>query len=583
MGWIIGLIILGGFIWFLVWANKSAKTLLAENRQKTYERAAAASDTFGNAHFATFDEMRNAELLTEKGMTLGGGFNIINQPDPSFNRDWLLSYTGEQHLITISSPRTGKFTTAIAPALLTYPASMIVIDPKGQAAAVTAPQRERMGHKVYFLNPFKLHDLPDSGFNPLALLNPESLNFAADVAALTDAIIIPSGGGDSHWTDSASALVEALIMWVCIAYAEPSLPVVRTLLSLPPTDFQKEMKKVAEHPFFPMAQKAARFASDDFRDNQGIISTALTQTALLGEPATAQSLSLHSFDWSELKTGQATVYLILPAQYINSHSRWFRLLITSAISRLSTAEKGAYPVLFLLDEFTQLGKLSAVFNALNLSAGYGIQFWLIFQSLAVLESVYARGYEAVLATAGIIQLFRINDAMTADYFSKRTGTYTKKLSNYSVGEISRQQAEGGFTGISTSLSETAVPLLSPQKLYGWPADKGLLFANGLEYPVEYWRKPYYDRPELAALAAPDPYHLPNLLDPPTAENITTEIEKETIEETTPEPEPEPIPQKSLGEKLADSWVVKKVTPVAVAAYSVAKKKVLEKMGNKTGQ
>lgn len=487
-----------------------ALNVAARNRQEeALKKAASASDAFGDAHFARLEEIEPFGLFSKDGMTLGGGF--VNDDVARW-----LTYKGEQHLVTISAPRTGKFTSALAPALLTYPASAIVVDPKGQAAAVTGTQRQRMGHKVYYINPFELHGLPDSGFNPLALLDPQSDTFVADVAALVDALILPSGG-DTHWTDGASALLEALIMWVCLTADNPTLPKVREILCKPYAEFTELAKIISEDKFFPMAQKAARYASDEFRDNQGMISTALTQIALLGEPRAAASLSRHSFDWAALKTGQVTVYLILPAQYIRSHSRWFRLLIVSAIYRLSTPEKGSRPVLFILDEFTQLGKLNAVFDALNLSAGYGIQFWLVFQSLALLEEVYGRGYEAILATAGITQLFRVNDSMTAEYFSNRAGKYTRKLTSHSVGEISREQAYKGYTGVSSSYSETAVPLLSPQNLYGWPSQMGLLFVNGLEYPIAYYLKPYHLDEGLRALADPDPYHRANPAPPPADE------------------------------------------------------------------
>ena len=492
---IIGIFVIAGYAENKRYQNKKREG--ERKRKEAIEEARTLSGAFGDARFASEADCKDFGLLDDKGMTLGGSG---------------LHYSGDQHLITISAPRTGKFTCAIAPALLTYPASCIVVDPKGQAAAVTARARREMGQKVFFLNPFNLHGLPDSGFNPLRLLDPKGDTFAADAAALSEALIIYSGG-DTHWTDGARSLVECLIMWVCLTEENPSLPQVRDFLCLPPADFQAIMKKISAHAFFPMAQNAARFAGEDFRDNPGIISKAMIQTALLGEPLAARSLSSHSFDWQELKTGKATVYLILPAQYIQSHARWLRLLLVSAIYRLSTAEKGERSVLFVLDEFTQLGKLNAISSAFNLSAGYGIQLWLIFQSLPALEAVYGQDNESFLAGAGVTQIFRVNDAKTADYFSKRAGKYTKKVSSWSQQEISRKQAARGFTGVNPSIGEVAVDLLSPQNLYGFSASKGLLFVNGLEHPVNYDRVEYFRAAEYAGKFDPDPFHAPKQATP----------------------------------------------------------------------
>jgi type IV secretion system protein VirD4 len=64
------------------------------------------------------------------------------------------SYTDNRHLVTIGGTRSGKGASVIVQALLQVPHSVLVSDPKGQLAAVTARQRRAMGQEVCFLNPF---------------------------------------------------------------------------------------------------------------------------------------------------------------------------------------------------------------------------------------------------------------------------------------------------------------------------------------------------------------------------------------------------------------------------------------------
>jgi type IV secretion system protein VirD4 len=53
------------------------------------------------------------------------------------------SYTDNRHLCTFGPTRSGKGSTIIIQALLKVPHSVVVIDPKGQNAAVTARRQSR--------------------------------------------------------------------------------------------------------------------------------------------------------------------------------------------------------------------------------------------------------------------------------------------------------------------------------------------------------------------------------------------------------------------------------------------------------
>src|ERR1700689_1970919 len=96
-----------------------------------------------------------------------------------------IPYQGERHLLLFGPNGTGKGTRFLIPNLLTIKdRSIVVIDPKGELAAVTADYRRTVG-EVVMLNPFNMLGLGSAGFNPLATLNsktPET--FYDDAAAL---------------------------------------------------------------------------------------------------------------------------------------------------------------------------------------------------------------------------------------------------------------------------------------------------------------------------------------------------------------------------------------------------------------
>lgn len=482
------------------------------------------------AMIASLPEIRDAGLLSGSGIPLGIALEYGIKDAGKIN--YWMHYAGENHLVTVGKPGTGKGTTAIVPALLQYPGSAIVIDPKGQNAAITARARGLLGknHKVFILNPFNVladhlnkkgeHVKNLAGFNPLDRIKADSDSFVADVRSLAQALII-SNERDSHFPDAARELVAALIMHVCLNRTgdKRNLGEVRALLSSEGTDAtannsdKKEAKPSAwellidamtQSNFQPLRQKAAQFAYLT-KEVQSIISTARTQLAFLDDPAICKALASSDFRFADLKREKITVYLVLPFKQMEAQGRWLRLLITSALEELTEEPRpGDGRVLFMLDEFAQLGRLPAIERALALVRGYGVQLWPFIQDLPQLKSVYPDRWESFLSSAGVVQFFTPNDKMTADYVSDRCGLELATRKGTSESESTSNKSS------SSSTSETWEPLYRAWKLYGMPHYKNMIFLEGLS-PVIYGnRRPYfrdYEGSQISHLADPDPFHL----------------------------------------------------------------------------
>lgn len=464
------------------------------------------STTFGAAEFFNGETCQEQELVSGAGIPLG------------FYSSTPLHYQGERHLVTVAPTRTGKGTTAQIPTLLEHDASLFMIDPKGENAAIAARyRRDVMGHEVFILNPFgvmastfaALGFEASARFNPLATFDPTSETFLAEVAALGEALIVTEGK-DPHWSDSARDLIAARMLWAC-AYGEPedaTLPAVRDFLSASPEAFGLAIATMAECDDPIIKNKAMRFIKAR-PELDSIISTAQTQTAFLDDPCLRESLSGNDFRFLDLKRRKMTVFLILPAKLIPVYFRWFRLLVVSALNELlSTPEKGDKPVLLMLDEFASLGHLSSVENAMGLAAGYGVQLWPFVQDIHQLEDIYGKRWKSFLANAGIQQYFTPNDMDTAEFISKRAGNYTHKVRNESVNEISRGQAQHGFTGRNYSYHEIARPLLDPLEVLDLPASVGIIFMAGCMKTLRYDRFDYRKNEKYAGRWDANPYFTP---------------------------------------------------------------------------
>jgi type IV secretion system protein VirD4 len=422
------------------------------------------------------------------------------------------SYTDNRHLATIGTTRSGKGATVIVQALLQVPHSVIVIDPKGQNAAVSARRRTEMGQDVFLLNPFRMHarppwSLPRHRYNPLAHLNIRDANVVADVAALSQALILTQGR-EPYFDDTARDLVTAIMLYLISTLGpKATLAHMRKMV----TDIGARGKEAAEllvamshseHAF--VRQPIGRFKDAEARDISSAINTAITQTAFLDDPALADpnlggTLTGSDFGFKQLKEKPTTVYVILPGRYMDSYARFLRLIITSALDQL-TSEPGGHPVLIILDEFARLEQLPAVSNAFGFAAGFNLQLWPFLQDLPQLEELYGKKWMSILANCGLIQFFTPTDVQTAEYLQRRGGMTTgeSRSRTYAGNLLKRERSE--------SRSESRVALLPFEHMMSLPPDEAVVFFAGRHDPMIAGRRPYWQIPRLAGQFDPDPYH-----------------------------------------------------------------------------
>lgn len=125
----------------------------------------------------------------------------------------------DRHVFTGAGNRSGKGTSFIVPNLFLWPGSAVVIDPKGENAAITAMHRVSLdGHHVVAVDPFNEANLPSEligTFNPLDMIDIES-DDAIDIAGMiADSMIVKANAKDMHWDESARDIITAIILHVC--------------------------------------------------------------------------------------------------------------------------------------------------------------------------------------------------------------------------------------------------------------------------------------------------------------------------------------------------------------------------------
>lgn len=387
----------------------------------------------------------------------------------------------DRHIVTIAGSRTGKSSTALLPNLKLWPGSVLAIDPKGELARIASGWRAGFG-RVVVLDPFKVTDQTEAhGWNPFDELRRLPADLVPDEASLiADALIVEDSRQDSHWVQAGRNLVRALVLYLTTLDGEVSLTDLRSFLASGDAllGILNTMTTSDAYDGVIAGLAASLLATTD-RERDTIISVAATQTAFLDSPGlrrVSEASTFHLSDFS--KDEPLSVFLVLPSGRMSTHYRWLRLFINMAFTAMEQAEVApASPVLWLLEEFAQLGNMRSLQAAAGYMAGFGVKLWVVLQDLPQLKTHYRESWETFLGNAGIVQAFGNTDPTTTRYLSERLGSVEVELQDLrptSAGGM-RQGDFGGHRRIERR------PLLSPSEIercFPREAGNALILAAG---------------------------------------------------------------------------------------------------------
>lgn len=433
---------------------------------------------FGDAHWATWQNINNAGLFAREGLILG-----------KYKGKYLISDT-PTHCIVIAPTRSGKGVGVVVPNLLNWPDSLICLDVKHENYRITAGYRQMHGQDVFMWSPLD-HNLQSHCYNPLDALSDNPYQKIGDLKVIGKILVQDPNHGDDFWASEARSLFVGLALYVL---ENPEMPstfgAINRLLGAEADLGDICRHIVKKHSELPTAGKKTlmSFANKAAKERSGVKSNLDEALQLWDTPSIDAATSRSDFSIADLRKKRISVYVGVHPGQIATLAPLLRIFFEQVITLLSMKEPGAsepYKVLLMMDEFHMLGEMSAMTSAFTLLGGFNCRVVAVVQGLKWLDVVYGRDKrDGILSCCSHQVFFAANDLETANYVSNSCGDKTVKTVSTS------QKNSFRYEPASKSTSFRARPLISKEKVKQLPRHEEIIITES-SYPVRARKISYY--------------------------------------------------------------------------------------------
>ncbi len=462
----------------------------------------AKASIHGDARFASGGELARHGLFKTSGNGIVVG---------KFNGK-LLRLAGQQFVVLAAPTRSGKGVGIVIPNLLDYRESMVVLDIKQENFQLTSGWRASQGHEVFLFNPFA-EDRRSHRWNPLSYVSPDPAFRISDLQAIA-AMLYPDGA-DEHkfWVSQARNAFVALSLYLFENFdalrqqgAPPTMlqfPTIGRLYRLSSGDgsnLREYLKSLSTRAFLSDAGRVAfanllSQADETFASIMGTFKEPLNAWI---NPVLDAATSDNDFMLGDVRRKRMTIYIgIQPNKLAESRlivNLFFSQLINVNTRELPQANPALkHQCLLLMDEFTAIGKVAIIANAVSYMAGYNMRLLPIIQSMAQLDATYGKDVSRTILTNHALQiLYAPREQQDANDYSEMLGYTTIRKNNVTRGrEVSRSE------------SEERRALMLPQELKAMGPDTEVFLYEGVPHPVKCQKIRYYeDRYFTSRLMAP---------------------------------------------------------------------------------
>lgn len=406
------------------------------------------------------------------------------------------------HVLVIGSTGSRKTRGIVLPSLWQlgqataagHPASAICTDPKGELYRWTARYFRDLGYQVRTLN--LIDPLRSDGYDPIREITAaleRGDTSAASEAAWDVGNLASTVESNRHtreepiWRQGSESLIAATTLYTAAnaPHGQRTMGTVYRIIS----EYGQDGGQLLDEVFrsigdlsSPARQAYAVTGLAQDRTRASILTTVAANLRLYADPGIAAMTARSDYDLASIGRTPTVVYLMLPDNRParNAIAAMYLAQTYSALCRLADGSPGgALPVsvMWVLDEFANLGQFRDFDQWLAVMRGRGMAAMIILQTLQQLEARYGADVSRVISgNCDTWALLRTNDRMTAREFSDKMGQYTIRLRGASA------TTRRWDTSTGTSEHLAGRPLLTPDEVLRWAQGTALVLQAG-HYPA----------------------------------------------------------------------------------------------------
>ncbi|WP_208431448.1 Ti-type conjugative transfer system protein TraG [Bartonella doshiae] len=443
------------------------------------------------------DRVRDIPFAPGNKTTWGKGGTA---PLLTFNLDF-----GSTHMIFFAGSGGYKTTSTVVPTCLTYPGSIICLDPSTEVAPIVRFARKKMGNRnVIVLDP---NSVLTKNFNVLDWLLDENVprtQREANIVSFSKLLLSDKKSDNSsaeYFSTQAHNLLTALLAHVIFSdeyeESERNLKTLREILSQSETAVVNQLRMIQETTPSPFIREMVGIFTEMAEQTfSGVYTTASKDTQWLSLSNYADLVCGNDFASSDITNGNIDVFLNLPASILNSYPAIGRVIIGAFLNAMVIAD-GKYKkrVLFVLDEVDLLGYMNILEEARDRGRKYGTSLMLFYQSSGQLVNHFGEsGARSWFESCSFVSYAAIKDLQTAKDISERCGQMTIEVTGTSKSRgISLEKGSHNINYQQRAL------ILPHEIIQNMRQDEQIILMQG-HPPLRCGRAIYFRRKDMLAAA-----------------------------------------------------------------------------------
>ncbi len=383
---------------------------LANAIKRCFKRSNKSSD---NGGWATDKDIRSLLKTPEKGGVVIGGYE--GKP---------LIYGGNNHVVAVGGPRSGKGVGLVIPTLLNYRGSVVVHDDvRGELYKATADHRRAMGQKVIRFAP---GEADSARFNPMDTVRVGTEHEFGDIRNVAAAVCPPV----SHFDKCAFSVITALLIHGINQHGQAYCRRITLSYAYQLSQRPGIVDDLAHSPVGIVREFANHLLRTSPNELSAIMSTVAHFLGIYGDASVAQATSSGSdFSLDDLQNGDTPVSLYLVSDSADAervthvHQALLAMVIKRGLSATIHSQDGhivphyRHKLLLMLDDYARFEDgVPGLADGLAFMAGYGIQSYVTVQNADPLKAI-----DSIVANSHIRVFLSPEDMETAEYVSKLLG------------------------------------------------------------------------------------------------------------------------------------------------------------------